>query len=84
MKFTDEQKYLLSQKLNYPEKCPNCGESGKCKIDMSAYTLPSFHRHEGNIIVGDEVGTMVAAAVICEECSYTRFFNLKTLGVVTK
>jgi len=86
MKLTDEQMKEFSQKLDAKMKneCPVCGAIGKISIDMYSYTIPSFEKIGNSMNIGGEMATMPAGALICTNCSYTRFFNLKILGVVTE
>lgn len=86
MKLTDEQMKEFSQKLDAKmnNECPVCGAVGKISIDRNFYTIPSFEKIGGSLNIGGEITTMPAGALICTNCSYTRFFNLKILGVITE
>lgn len=82
MKLTEEQLKDFSQKLKAKNECPVCGAIGKFSIDANIYTIPSFEKIENSLNIGGPITTMPAGAIICTNCSYTRFFNLKILGVV--
>lgn len=86
MKLTEEKLKEFSQKLNAKMKneCPACGAIGKISIDENIYNIPSFEKIDGSFNLGGPMITMPAGTLICTNCSYTRFFNLKILGVITE
>lgn len=61
-------------------KCESCGEDNWIISDM--YFPLSLEEEPTNIIMGGDKKVAPTILLICENCGYTRFYNLVSLGVI--
>lgn len=82
MELTKEQIQKVQQKLQIARTCPNCGCTDNKNVDPNSFEILSYDIQNGGINFGGNMTYQPLLAVICPKCSFTSFFNLKTLGVL--